>query len=208
MRASAPGWRDPRLWIGIAIVAASVVAGARLVASADDTVSVWAVASDLGVGDQVGEEDLVARRVRFADAADLERYFTVDTALPEDVALTRGVGEGELLPRAAVGSASDLDTLEVPIAVDDELVPTSVASGSVVDVYLVAGVGAGDAPPNAPVRPALEAVTVIDAPAIEESFGTSGRRKLVVAVPEEDAQRFFEELSRVEDPVLTVVRRG
>ena len=43
-----PGWRDPRLWIGIAIVAVSVVAGARLLAAADDSVTVWAAAADLG----------------------------------------------------------------------------------------------------------------------------------------------------------------
>lgn len=207
MRASAPGWRDPRLWVGVAIVAASVVAGARLLASADDTVSVWAVATDLGVGDQVSEDDLVARRVRFADGTDLDRYFVVDARLPDDGALTRGVGEGELLPRAAVGSASDVGTLEVPIAVDDELVPTSVTSGSVVDVYLVAAAGGDGVAPDA-VRPALEAVTVVDAPPIEESFGTSGQRKLVVAVPEEDAPIFFQELGAVDDPVLTVVRRS
>ncbi|MEJ7832358.1 MAG: hypothetical protein WKF79_05545 [Nocardioides sp.] len=207
-RASAPGWRDPRLWIGVAIVAASVVAGGRLLASADDTVSVWAVTTDLGVGDQVSEDDLVARRVRFADGADLDRYFTVDARLPDDGALTRSVGEGELLPRAAVGPASDVGSLEVPIAVDDELVPTSVTSGSVVDVYLVAAArGAGETP-DAVVRPVLEAVTVVDAPPIEESFGTSGQRKLVVAVPEEEAPRFFAELGAVDDPVLTVVRRS
>ena len=30
VRASTPGWRDPRLWVGVAIVAVSVVGGARL----------------------------------------------------------------------------------------------------------------------------------------------------------------------------------
>ena len=82
VRATTPGWRDPRLWIGVAIVAVSVVAGARLLASADDTVAVWAVIDDMGAGDLVSESDLEVRRVRFADDADLARYFRADDQLP------------------------------------------------------------------------------------------------------------------------------
>ena len=51
----------------LSAVAASVVAGARVLATADDTVQVWAAASDMGAGDRLTEADLVASRVRFAD---------------------------------------------------------------------------------------------------------------------------------------------
>ena len=37
-RSRRPGWRNPRLLIGLALVAGSVLVGARLVAAADDTV--------------------------------------------------------------------------------------------------------------------------------------------------------------------------
>ena len=77
-RASRPGWRDPRLWIGVVIVAVSVVGGARLMASADDTVGVWSVAVDAGPGTRLSADDLVAHRVRFADAGDVDGYFTVE----------------------------------------------------------------------------------------------------------------------------------
>ena len=142
VRASRPGWRDPRLWVGIVIVAVSVVAGARLLAAADDTVSVWAVAADVGAGDALRPDDLVATRVRFADSGDLATYFTVDQRLPAELEVTRGVGAGELLPRAAVGSLGATNTLEVPVAVEAEQVPGSVRAGSVVDVYLVTSAGA------------------------------------------------------------------
>lgn len=195
-RTGTPGWRDPRLWIGVLVVAASVVIGARVVDGADDTVQVWAVASDLGAGDRVGEEDLVARRVRFADDG-LTRYFTVDDALPPDLALVRGVGAGELLPRAAVGSADDAGTVSVPLAVD--LVPPAVAEGSVVDVYLTGSAGTPDGP-------VLDDVVVVDVPALDEGFGASGERQLVVAVDEDDAEGFFARLARVENPVTTVTQ--
>jgi len=200
-RAATPGWRDPRLWVGVLIVAVSVVAGARLLSAADDTVPVWSVAGDMGAGDEVHPEDLVATRVRFADAGDLAGYFTADDELPADLVLTRGVGAGELLPRAAVGSAGQSRTLQVPVAVDAEQVPGSVRAGSVVDVYLVSQ-------PGGKVGPALSAVTVVDAPPLEESFAATGKRQLVLAVEEQDATRFFRLLGSLESPVITVVRRG
>lgn len=212
MRATAPGWRDPRLWVGVAIVLVSVVAGARLLAAADDTVSVWALESDLGVGDHVEEGDLVARRVRFADEGDLARYFTADDRLPADGELVRSVSAGELLPRSAVGSAAETDTVEVPVAVDAEQVPPSVGAGAVVDVYLVPSVPPGPAQRtgagSVEAGPALTSVTVVDAPPLEETFGTSGKRQLVLAVAEKDARRFFALLGSMETPVITVVRRG
>ncbi len=71
LRASRPGWRDPRLWLGVLLLAGSVVLGARLLAAADDTVTVWAMAADRGSGVPVAAEDLEVQRVRFADRAAL-----------------------------------------------------------------------------------------------------------------------------------------
>src|SRR5204862_159603 len=53
LRAHRPGWRAPRLWIGIVLVAACVVVGARVLAAADDTVQVCAAAGHLGAGQLV-----------------------------------------------------------------------------------------------------------------------------------------------------------
>lgn len=199
-RSARAGWRDPRLWVGLLIVAVSVVAGARLMAAADDTVSVWAVAADAGPGARLDPEDLVAHRVRFADDGDLAGYFTVDAQLPSDLRLVRGVGAGELLPRAAVGSAgTSADTVELPVAVEAEQVPPSVQSGSVVDVYL-AGSRRGAL---------LTGATVVDAPGMESTFGsTTGRRQLVLAVAAGDAASFLQQVGRTREPVLTVVRHG
>ncbi len=206
-RTRTPGWRDPRLWVGLAIVAASVVAGARLLAAADDTVTVWAVAADMGQGDLVTDEDLVATRVRFADEGELDRYLGTDEVLDGDLQLTRGVGAGELLPRTALGPAADSGTVQVPLAVEAEQVPPSVAAGSVVDVHVLPAAGARP-PLDAGPGPALAAVTVVEAPDPAAGLGSSGRRQLVVAVPEDDAADFFELVGAAEGAALTVVRRS
>jgi hypothetical protein len=190
--------------VGVAIVAVCVVAGARLLAAADNTVAVWAVADDMGPGDRVTAADLVSERVRFADDSDLDRYFTVDDELPADLELARGIGEGELLPRAAVGSSGDSGTLQVRIAVDNEQVPSAVDAGSIVHVYLVSANGKG-APTGAP---ALEAVTVVDAPPVEDNFAATGNRTIDVVVTESQAQDYFAERAELDDPVVTVVKVG
>ncbi len=188
------------------IVAVCVVAGSRLLATADDTVGVWTVANDMGPGDQVTSDDLVSRHVRFAEDSDLDRYFTVDDELPADLELTRGIGEGELLPRAATGSSGDSGTVQVRIAVDNEQVPAAVDAGSVVHVYLVSATGDGSRASSG--EPALTAVTVVEAPSVQDTFAATGNRTIDVVISESQAQAYFAQRARLEDPVVTVVKVG
>ena len=196
----------------MAIVAASVLVGARVLASADDTVAVWAVAADTGVGDGLSVDDLVTQRVRFADSGDLERYYTVDDTLPDDLRLVRGLGAGELLPRSALGTSSGVGTVEISLAVAPLRVPTSVVSGSVVDVYVLGSDdgGAGDddgrGRDDEPGSPALTSVTVVDAPLPEDSFAPSGERQIVIAVPDAVVSGFYALLDSVSDPIISITR--
>lgn len=216
-RSPASGWRDPRLWVGVVIVAASVVLGVRVLGAADDTVEVWAVAGDLGAGDEVGADDLVATPVLFGDDAGLDRYVEVSEQLPAALTLTRGLGAGELLPRAAMGDAAEAGTVQIAVAVDDVRVPSSVAAGAVVDLYLLSGGAATDDDTAAVPGDGeqvqqrgdrvLDDVTVI-ASSTEQDFGAVGRRKLELAVPAEAAPGFFALLAGSSEPVLSVARQS
>jgi hypothetical protein len=55
---------------------------------------------------------------------------------------------------------------------------------------------------------ALEDASVVAAPELADSFGTTGKRQLVLAVPPDQADAFLALLSRYDAPSLTVVRRG
>jgi len=213
-RSSTPGWRDPRLWIGVAIVAVSVVVGARVLASADDSVAVWAVAGDVGSGDGLTEADLVSTRVRFSEEADLDRYFRVEDELPSDLTTTRTLGAGELLPRSALGSADDADTVDVSLEITPGLVPPEVGVGSVVSVYLVAApleegeasAGSGAGGPRTETDagvPALSGVTVVDAPPTSQVTPGLGRQ-LVVAVDEGDVAGYYRRLGALDAPLASV----
>ncbi len=211
-----PGWRDPRLWLGVLLVTASVVTGARLLAAADDTVAVWAVAGDRGSGSTVTQSDLVVRRVRFADDRDLDRYFRADEDVPEGLVLTRAVGAGELLARSAVGSADDARLLQVPLEVDPNRVPPEVATGSVVDVWVTDGAGrtprggsGGQGGQRGPAAaPALAEVTVVAAPDYDDTFAVTGARQLVVAVDHETAAEFELLLGSLQEPVIRILQHS
>ncbi len=208
-RASAPGWRDPRLWIGVAVVAASVLVGALVLGTSDDTVAVWAATDTMGPGHALTADDLTVRRVGFADAGDAALYVAADEQLPSGLRLLHGIAEGELLPRAAVGSGDDAALRQVPISVASDQVPGSVGAGDVVDVYLRPATRSGcEGTAVCSGRPVLAAVTVLDAPPADEAFGAQGGRMLVLGVDDGDAHRFFRLLASTDDPSLTVVGRG
>ena len=200
--------------MGVAIVAASVLVGSRVLAGADDTVTVWVVADDAGAGETLSVDDLATERVRFADTEELDRYFTSTDALPDELRLLRGLGSGELLPRAAVGSADTADTVEISLPVAPLLVPPAVAPGSVVDVYLsdrAASVDSGgrratDGPQA--LLAALSEVTVVDAPAAAETFAASGDRQVVLAVAADGVEAFYGAMDAMGDPVVTIVRHS
>ena len=207
-RSSPPGWRDPRLWIGLAIVAASMVVGSLVLGTSDETVPVWAAADTLGAGHVLAPDDLAVRRVRFDDDSAMSLYFRADEQLPADLRLSREVAAGELLPRAAASRSHGGDLREVPISVAPDQVPAAVGAGDVVDVYLRPGSRAAcEGTPVCDGLPVLSAVTVVDTPAADEAFGSDGSRMLVVAVSAPQAERFFRLLASTDDATPTVVGR-
>lgn len=206
-----PGWRDPRLWIGIALVTGSIVVGGRLFAAADDTVQVWALDQDRGNGSPLVEDDLVVQRVRFTDDAALGRYFPASEPVPADLVLTRAVGAGELLARTSVGPADAKQVLRVPLEVDPNRVPPDVETGSVVDVWVTDGAGVAKDRSTGQaeaVGPALSEVTVVAAPEYDDTFAVTGARQLVVAVDDPAAADFERLLGSLQDPVIRILQRS
>jgi hypothetical protein len=203
-RTTSPGWRDPRLWIGIALVTGSVVIGARILAGADDMTAVWSASSDLAVGQTLTADDLEVTRVRFGDAADEERYLAADAELPTDLTLTRPLATGELVPAAALGEQSEDDTVAVSIAVAAEHVPTDLVRGSRVDVWVIGE----DRRSRAAAELVLDDVLILDAPLVSDSFASATSRQLVLAVPQDDEESLGQVLAASGDDRVRVVGRG
>ena len=195
-RESRARWRDPRLAVGVAVVALCALLGGRLLRGADATVAVWSARSPLAADQRITDRDLVARRIRFADQADADHYLSADRALPDATTLDRPVGAGELVPRAALAAAPASALTEVPISVGTEAVAATVHVGSTVDVWVTpdgsrsgAGSGAdagsgerraGGRPPRATL--VLHDVSVLSLPPTRDSLGPTATRTVVVGV--------------------------
>lgn len=185
-----PGWRDPRLALGVLVLAGSVVLGAVVLGQSDRTVPVWALTTDVAAGQPLPDDAYEERRVRFADADLADRYVSTAQPPPADTVLTRAVGAGELLPRTALGTADDSsDVVEVPVAAPTDAVPSTVRAGSIVDVWVttpVAPTGA-DGDDGGGAQRVLDDVVVIEAPPVSEGFSPAGTRQLILAVPTDQA---------------------
>ena len=195
LRASRSRWRDPRLLVGVVLVAACALLGARFLGGADDTVGVWAARDALEAGQSVVPADLVRREVRFAGQGDADAYLTADVSLPEGVTLARAVGAGELLPRAALGDAGTGSLTEVPLSVDSESVPASLRVGAVVDVWVTPDAAVTDADPSGDAGSAPRSVLVFDdvavlsVPRTSTSLGPTATRQVIVGVDEDQQPR-------------------
>lgn len=201
VRATRPGWRDPRLWIGVALVVASVLIGARLVGSAQQTTEVWAARADLAAGQPVTADDLVRTRVHL-DAEVRDAYLPADEEPPEESRLTRAVGEGELVPVAAFTEATE-GLIEVPVQLTAELVPDGLAPGELVDVWVDTGPEGG--PASAPV---LDDVVVLAVPKVEDGFGGGARRQVLLGVDPSAGSGIGSVLAAVRDDRVALVRQG
>jgi len=182
---SRPAWRDPRLLVGVLLVCVSVVVGARVLASADDTVPVLVARGPLAAGERIEAADLGSVRMRFADAEDADRYLPADADVTGSV-LLRPVGAGELVPRAALGSPGDAGQVAVPLPVDATRVPGGVRAGSVVDVWAGPDQQAAGRDATTRTRRLLRAAPVlsVDRP---DGLGPGTVVQVVVGIPEDQA---------------------
>lgn len=204
-RYAPPSWRDPRLVVGLVIVATSVLLGARLLAGADDTVAVWSLRHDLPAGADVTAEDLQSSELRFGSDAQAAAYLSAGDAVPSGMTLLRDVTAGELLPRAALGPDDSADLAEVPISVSADAVPAGLGPGETVDVWVTASVDA-QAEPRA--KRVLEGVTVLATPETGGALGPSATRQVVVAVAGDQEDLLARALAELSEGTAVLVRRG
>ncbi len=201
-----PGWRDPRILVGLVIVAASVLVGVKVLAAADDSVGVWAVRSDLPAGTRVDDAEVERVQIRFDSSVDADRYLSADAALPDDAVLARAVGSGELLPREALAGA-DQALVEVPVSVELDEVPATVREGSVIDVWVTPQT-ATTADKLADADLVLDDVVVVKAPSPEDSLAPTGTRQIIVGVTRDQAAELGPALGRTSAGRVVITRQG
>lgn len=188
-RVRRPTWRDPRLVLGIVLVAGSVALGSWAVSTAGRTVAVYAAAGPLTPGETLDLGALRTVDVRLGAGEDA--YFVAGEAVPEGLVALRVVGEGELVPRSAVGDPADLAVRPVAISVTGGL-SDRVTDGALVDVWFVpdvsstggaGAVGTDESPSPEPPRELVGQVVVAQVAEATSTLVTGGATTLHVLVP-------------------------
>ena len=125
-----PGWTDPRLLIGIMLIAVAVALTVSAISRADVTEPFYAARGTVVPGQQVTVDDLVIVNVKVAAG----EYLGADTDLAGLVA-SRVIEPGELVPVSALVDADSFDGR--PVAVESSRpLSDEVQPGAVVDVWV------------------------------------------------------------------------
>lgn len=173
-------WKDPRLWVGLLLVAGSVLVGARLLAAADDTVDVWVLTRDVPSGQPVDVGALELDQVHFADGARTDRYLLGSQPPPESAVAAHDLAAGELLARSAVSDRGESDLSHLPVVVGASGAPEDLRAGDVVDVWVVPPQStSGDTGPAAQV---LDEVRVVSADRSSGPLGEAATRQVLLGL--------------------------
>jgi hypothetical protein len=122
-------------FIGVAIIAVSLIAAIGLVGQADNTVAMWGAKYSLTSGAAINVGDLEVVKVSLGSEA--PRYFSNKAALVGSF-LTKNVSQGELIPVSAVSKKSDSPIQkQVPLGISKSDLPSDLHIGDIVDLYSI-----------------------------------------------------------------------
>ena len=167
---------DPRLLIGLALVAVSVAGVVGLVSAADRTVAVLSARETLSPGDRVAAGDLVTVDVRLEATA--QHYLLAGDVPREGLVVTRTIGAGELVPVDAVGSTDGLRLASLVLDVGGAL-PASLRAGAVVDVWAATKLEGGRFGPPSVIVPGATVARLVESQSMVAGVSTTAVEVLV-----------------------------
>lgn len=190
-------WVDPRFALGLVLVVASIVGVSVVVAGSDQSIAVYAARGPLAVGDRLDRADLVETRVRLGVAGEL--YLTPATIPADGLIVTRTITPGELIPAAAVGTRLGERVTSLVLDLRGQLA-TSLAAGSMVDVWSAGLVDGGGYGPPAVLVGQASIVRILEPTGLIQS---GGGRSVEVLVPKDKVAAVLEAIAN-EDAISLV----
>jgi hypothetical protein len=184
-----PRWFDARLLVGMSLVVISIVAVVGIITASDDGVDVVSTPRLLTVGDRVAIEDLEIRRVSLG--AGVDAYLLADAVPSEGIVVTRTVGAGELVPRAAVGDDRGPRATTVVVALSTALGAT-VTPGDTLDLWSAPAIEAGRF--GAPIV-ITSSAQLVRAIAVEGIAAGNDAGRVELLVPRRDVARILHALA-------------
>jgi len=178
---------DPRLLIGIVLVAASTVGVWALVDGLDDTVDVYTARETLTPGTVLELDRLDVASVRLGAAE--ANYLRVDET-DDGLVVTDTVRKGELVPAASVGESDDTG-LSVVVVPSWGALASGLDAGSRVDVWAARATERGGFEAPKVLVADAEIAGIVD----EEGMGSSNGASVEVLVPSDRVAAVLEALA-------------
>jgi hypothetical protein len=160
---------DPRLIIGVVLIAASTFGVWSLVTGLDDGVEVYVARDTLTPGTHVRADDFAVESVRLGGSA--SRYLTTGDFPEAGLIVARTIEAGEFVPDTAVDD-SDRSGLATVVVPSRGPLPADGGAGTRVDVWTAKEVERGYEPPTVLVSGA-EIAGVIESEGMVSTGGTS-----------------------------------
>lgn len=132
-RIRTPGWRDPRLIVGIILVLLSVTGVVALVQAMDSRQGYWAASVDIVPGAEASAEDFHIVQASMSESSD--RYWMANDQLPSKFLVSSTIRQGEMLPVQDVAESDPHGRQQVGVRVSKEM-PSAVSLGARVDAWV------------------------------------------------------------------------
>ena len=188
-RLKKPSWKDPRLLLGVLLVLGSVAGVGALVASQDQTTQVLAAAREIPVGTVLEPDDFDVVQVALGGLEGT--YLPASDPFPEDAVAGSLIRRGELLARADITAATDLDRKPLGLDVQTPL-PSGIRAGDRVDVW--ASLPDGQNGYGEPRR-LLTAAEISELSVTESVIAGAAATRLLVLVEDQDLPALLGALS-------------
>ncbi|WP_353815419.1 hypothetical protein [Agromyces sp. SYSU T00266] len=151
---------DPRLLLGLVLVAGSTVGVWAVVEALDDTTRVLVAPETVTAGSRVTLADLRVESVRLGGLAGA---YLVPADVPDDgLVVTRTVRGGELVPAASVAGVDEVRTATVVVPSRGPLA-RGIAPGAIVDVWAAGELERGAFEPPVVLVAGAEVAAVLEA---------------------------------------------
>ena len=181
VRVQRPSWANVRTALGLVLFCVALVAGQRLISSAQDTVPVWVAARDLPADTVLGGNDLRVEDVRLpAELAG--NYLSADTTV-DGRSLARPVLEGEMVAGSALVGTDEETNGRIMTLPADVLGQGSATVGLGDRIDVIATFDPGDI--RSRTVPVVRGAEVVEVVTSEGFVGESNVAGLSIDVPDE-----------------------
>lgn len=179
---------DPRLIIGIVLIAGSTTGVWALVSGFDDSIEVYVARDTITAGSAIETDDLAVESVRLGSTA--ERYLLAGQAVGGGLVATRTVQAGEFVPRSAVDGA-DRTGLSVVVVPSRGPLPSGLSAGDRIDVWSAKAVERSSFEPPKVLISDAEIAGLVESQGMVQTEGVS----VELLVPREKVAALLEALA-------------